>query len=135
MFVVGCCCRLSNGERQTAEALGQCICDVSIIGFGDLEEVGDRRFAIEHADLDAVPPLVFPTHLVRRRCDHAYAVAARNESRQVIDVFHVVEDDESVGRSRRLHTAEETVDNLVLSGLAARANSELLCEFDQVVLD
>ena len=67
-----------------------------IDGLRDREEVFDRRVAIEYFDLDAVPPLVFPTHLVRRRCDHAHAVAARNESRQVIDVFHVVEDDEPV---------------------------------------
>ena len=71
-----------------------------IVGVGDREEVFDRRVAIEYSDLDAVPPLVFPTHLVRRRCDHAHAVAARNESRQVIDVFHVVEDDEPVGSRR-----------------------------------
>ena len=30
---------------------------------------------------------------------------------------------------------EQTADNLVLSGLVARANSELLGEFDQVALD
>ena len=93
------CSGLGNGERQVAEALSQRICGVVIVGLRDREEVFDRRVAIEYSDLDAVPPLVFPTHLVRRRCDHAHAVAARNKSRQVIDVFHVVEDDEPVGGS------------------------------------
>ena len=96
------CSGLGNCERQVAEALGQRFCGVVIVGLRDREEVVDRLAAIEYSDLDAVPPLVFPTHLVRRRCDHAHAVAARNESRQVIDVFNVVEDDEHVGGSGRL---------------------------------
>ena len=93
------CSGLGNGEGQVAETLGQRICGITIVGVGDREEVFDRRVAIEYSDLDAVPPLVFPTHLVRRRCDHAHALAARNVSYQVIDVFHVVEDDEPVGGS------------------------------------
>ena len=106
-----------------------------IVGVGDREEVSDRRVAIEYSDLDAVPPLIFPTHLVRRRCDHAHAVAARHKSSKIIDVLDVVKDDEPVGRFRGLHMVEQTADNLVLSGLVARANSELLGEFDQVALD
>ena len=70
-----------------------------IAGLRDREEVIDRLVAIEHPDPDCRPGLIFPTDVLCRRCDHAHAVAARNESRQVIDVFHVVEDDESVGGS------------------------------------
>ena len=53
----------------------------------------------------------------------------------MIDVLDIVKDNEPVGRFRGLHTAEEALDNLVLSGVVARANSELLGEFDQVALD
>ena len=55
------------GERQVAEALSQRICGITIVGLRDREEVVDRLAAIEYSDLDAVPPLVFPTYLVRRR--------------------------------------------------------------------
>ena len=89
---------LGNSERQVAEALGQRIRGLTIVGVGDREEIVDRRVAIEYADLDAVPPLVFPTHLVRRRCDDAQATATRNEARQVIDVFNVVKHNHPVGR-------------------------------------
>ena len=126
---------LGNSDGQVAEVLGQRIRGLTIIGVGDREEVFDRRVAIEHPDLDAIPPLVFPTHLVCCRCDHAHAVAARNESRQVIDVFHVVEDDEPVGGANRLQMVEATADDLVLSGQVARVNLESLGEFDQVALD
>ena len=71
VLVVGCCCCLSNGERQTAKALGQRICDVTIIGFGDLEEVVDRLVSIKDSDLDGVPSLMFPTCVVRCRYDDA----------------------------------------------------------------
>ena len=70
-----------------------------IVGLHDREEEIDRLAAIEHPDLHRRPVLMFPAGVVRCRCDHAQAVAARNESRQVIDVFHVVEDDEPVGGS------------------------------------
>jgi len=70
-----------------------------IVGLRDREEVFDRRVAIEYSELDAVPPLVFPTHLVCRCCNDAQAVAARYEPREVVDVLDVVEDDEPVGGS------------------------------------
>ena len=73
---------------------------------------------------------MFPAGVVRRRCDNTQAVAARYKSAKVIDVLNIVKDNEPVGRFGGLHTAEETADNLVLSGLVARANSELLGEFD-----
>ena len=53
----------------------------------------------------------------------------------MINVLDIVKDNEPVGRFRGLHTAEETAYNLVLSELVARANSELLGEFDQFTLD
>lgn len=70
-----------------------------IVGLRDREEVVDRLAAIEHPDLDRRPVLMFPAGVVRCRCDHAHAVAARNEPREVVDVFDVVEDDEPVGGS------------------------------------
>ena len=106
-----------------------------IVGLGDRKEVVDRPLAIEHTDLDGVPSLMFPAGVVRRRCDDAQAGAARYEFSKIVDVLDVVEDNKPVGRRRGLHTAEETADNLVLSGLVARANSELLGELDNVTLD
>ena len=53
----------------------------------------------------------------------------------MIDVLDVVEDDDSVRRFVRAQVVQTACDDLLLSWLVARANSELLGEFDQVALD
>ena len=95
-------CGLGDSERQVAQALGQRICGVVIVGLRDREEVVDRLAAIEHPDLDRRPVLIFPAGVVRRRCDHAQAAAVRHKSSKMINVLDVVEDDEPVGGSSGL---------------------------------
>ena len=106
-----------------------------ILGLRDREEVVDRLAAIEHPDLDRRPVLMFPAGVVRRRCDHAQAVAVRHKSSKMIDVLDVVEDDEPVGGISRLQMVEATADDLVLSGLVARVDLQIHSERDQTTFD
>ena len=105
------------------------------VGLGDREEVVDRLAVIEQPDLDCRPVLMFPAGVIRRRCDHAQAVAARHKSAKVLDVLNVVEDNEPVGGIRGPQIVEAAADDLVLSGLVARVDLQFLGEFDKTALD
>ena len=128
-------CGLSPLPEQWREVNSRGARYVAIIGFGDLEEVVDRLFAIKHTDLDAVPPLVFPSCLVRCRCDHAQSFATRHKYAKVVDVLDVVEDDESVRRFARPQVVQAAADDLLLCRLVARVDLQSFCEFDQSALE
>ena len=98
MSPLGCCRGLGYGDREVAKRLCDLVGCIAMSVTGALAEKSDRLLTIKDADFQRNPSQTVPVKVARCGDGGPDAVAFGGEILQVIEILHVVEDEEAVRR-------------------------------------
>ena len=87
---------MGHGDREIAKSVSNPVGCVAVSVVGALAEESNRLFAIEDADRHRQPPQTVPVKVARCGDEGSNSVALGGKISQVVEILHVVEDEESV---------------------------------------
>ena len=89
---------MSYGDREIAKRFCDLVGCIAMSVTGALAEKSDRLLPFKDTDRQRQPSQTVPVKVARRGDDDSNLAALGDEISQVVEVLHVVEDEESVRR-------------------------------------
>ena len=111
---------LRKRQRKIPQTRRHGIGGLYVLRTHNLQKVGDGLLTGEHAHIHALPPLLLPPVPTPARGYHPQPNATRNQIRQILRVFDVVENNESVTGIRGLQVVEASSNQLILGRIVSR---------------
>ena len=87
---------MNHGDGEISKCIRDLVCRITVSVTRALAEKGNRLLPFKGANRQRKPPQTVPVEVACGGDDDPYSTAFRGETYQVIEILHVVEDEEAV---------------------------------------